>query len=47
MDGEEICSEGVGHRRRVSRTRASRARIPCKLALFAFTTFTAEGTAAR
>ena len=36
-----------GHRRRVSRTRASRARIPCKLALFAFTTFTPEGTAAR
>ena len=35
------------HRRRVSRTRASRARIPCKLALFAFTTFTAEGTTAR
>ena len=39
--------EGVGHRRRVSRTRVSRARIPCKLALFAFTTFTAEDTTAR
>ena len=37
----------MGHRRRVSRTRASRARIPCKLALFAFTTFTAEVTTAR
>ena len=47
MDSERVCSEGVGHRRRVSRTRVSRARIPCKLALFAFTTFTAEGTTAR
>ena len=37
----------VEHRRRVSRTRVSRARIPCKLALFAFTTFTAEGYTAR
>ena len=37
----------VGHRRQVSRTRVSRARIPCKLALFAFTTFTIEGTTAR
>ena len=42
----EFAQKG-GHRRRVSRTRASRARIPCKLALFAFTTFTPEGTAAR
>ena len=39
--------EGVGHRRQVSRTRASRARIPCKLTLFAFTTFTIEGAKAR
>ena len=37
----------MGHRRQVSRTRVSRARIPCKLALFAFTTFTIEGTTAR
>ena len=37
----------MGHRRRVSRTRVSRARIPCKLALFAFTTFTIEGAKAR
>ena len=37
----------MGHRRQVSRTRVSRARIPCKLALFAFTTFTIVGAKAR